>query len=202
MNLQALFSRILQAVDSDAYLTPTDAAHPRQREALAEIAAMLRAADFDAERTRARVRALHDEGRIDRVSMLSALHVIAASPRVKDYAEAARLAGEQEHAALELGGPHLQSNLASVDRHRGVLAFLQHHHGVALDHFTRALERERTPENLGNVLAALLRLGEVEEADTVLTQVSRSLPPAQLRDLQRRIDLDPDLAVLRSSETS
>jgi Flp pilus assembly protein TadD len=134
--------------------------------------------------------------------MLSALHVVAASPRVKDYAEAARLAGEQEHAALEAGGPHLQTHLASVDRHRGVLAFLQHHYSVALDHFTRAIERERTPENLGNVLATLLRLGELDEADAILSQVQRSLPPAQVAELQRRIDIDPDLATLRAKEPS
>jgi tetratricopeptide (TPR) repeat protein len=200
MNYQALFSRILQAVDTDAYLTPTSGADPAQRESLNQIAQMLQASDLHVDEARATVHASYEAGRLDRPHMLSALHVIAASPRVADYAEAARLAGEQEYAALDLGGPHLQANLASVDRHRGVLAFVQKHYAVALDHFTRALERQRSPENLGNVLASLLRLGELEEASTILAQVTRSLSPALVRDLRRRIDIDPDLAVLRTSE--
>ena len=198
MNYSELLSRIMSAVDNDAYLTPSDAADPRQREALDEIGAMLRAPDFDVHRVRRRIRALHEQGALDRVHMLSALHVVAASPRVKEYAEAARLAGEQEFAALERGGPHMETHLASVDRHRGVLAFLQEQYGVALDHFTRALERERTPENIGNVLAALLRLGELEEAELIRAQVARSLTPSMVRQLQQRIEQDPDLAVLRS----
>ena len=83
---------------------------------------------------------------------------------------------------------------------RGVLAFLRGHHSVALDHFTRALERQRTAENVGNVLAALLKLGEIEEAEEILAQVRRTLSPSMVSDLSRAIDTDPDLAALRGPE--
>lgn len=200
VDFQRLYSRILQAVDHDAYLTPVEHVDPGQRPALEEVRGLLRSPDFDVEETRAAIRRLHHEGRLDHVHMLSALHVVAASPRVKDWSEAARLAGEQELAALDLGGPYLEQNLASVDRHRGVLAFLRGHYGVALDHFTRALERQRTPENIGNVLAALLRLGEIEDAESILAQVRRTLSSPMLRELANRIATDPDLAVLRPAE--
>lgn len=202
MDRQALFQRILQAVDDKAYFTPAAAVDAAQRPAMEEIARALSSADMDPGAVRALAQRLHQQGRIDRPHLLSALHVVAAHPRVRDYAEAARLAGEQEQAALELGGPHLEANLASVDRHRGVLAFLGKHYGVALDHFTRALERQRTAENLGNVLAALLRLGELEEAASIRAQVTRTLAPSVVRTLDDAIAQDPDLAALRTPEAS
>jgi tetratricopeptide (TPR) repeat protein len=94
----------------------------------------------------------------------------------------------------------VEANLASVDRHRGVLAFLTGHPAVALDHFTRALERQRSPENVSNVLASLLKLGELEEAEAILGQVRRTMSPALVRELDSAIEQDPDLAVLRSVE--
>lgn len=201
MDHLALYARILKAVDERAYFTPADAVDPAQRDTMRQIGTHLHAPGMDPAALRAQIRRLHDEGRIDKVHMLSALHVVAASPKVADWSEAARLAGEQELAALELGGPHLDANLASVDRHRGVLAFLRGHHAVALDHFTRALERQRTPENLGNVLAALLKLGEIEEAEEILAQVRRTLAPPMISELERAIDNDPDLAALRGPES-
>ncbi len=200
MDHSSLYERILKAVDERAYFTPADAVDPAQRDAMREIGARLHAPDMDPAALRPWIHRLHAEGRIDRVHLLSALHVVAASPKVADWSEAARLAGEQELAALELGGPHLDANLASVDRHRGVLAFLRGHHSVALDHFTRALERQRTAENVGNVLAALLKLGEIEEAEEILAQVRRTLSPSMVADLSRAIDTDPDLAALRGPE--
>lgn len=197
---QGLFSRILQAVDSSAYLTPTDHVDPSQRPALDELRRVLHAPDFDPDLTRAMVQRLHGEGRLDRVHLLSALHVIAASPRVGDWMEAARLAGEQELAALEHGGPYLEANLASADRHRGVIAFLRGHYAMALDHFTRALERQRTAENIGNVLAALLRLDEQPEAQRILTQVRQGLGPDLITELDRRVAVDADLVALRALE--
>lgn len=200
MDHLALYARILKAVDERAYFTPADAVAPAQRDTMREIGARLHAADMDPDALRAWIHRLHADGRIDKVHLLSALHVVAASPKVADWAEAARLAGEQELAALDLGGPHLDANLASVDRHRGVLAFLRGHHAVALDHFTRALERQRTAENVGNVLASLLKLGEIEEAEEILAQVCRTLTPSMMSALQQAIDTDPDLAALRGPE--
>lgn len=198
MDVQGLLGRILQTVDDRAYLTPSSQVDPSQRLAMGEIAASLHDPEVHADTTRALAQRLHDEGRIDRVMLLSALHVIAASPKVRDHALAARLAGEQEWAALELGGPRLEANLASVERHRGVLAFMQRRYEVALDYFTRALERERTAENLGNVLCALIRLDEEDEARALLEQVRRALSPELVRDLDRRVDSDPDLVLLRT----
>ncbi len=197
-----LFSRILQAVDATSYFTPTEHVDPSQRPALEEVRRVLQAPDLDPDLARAVVLRLHAEGRLDRVHTLSALHVIAASPRVRDWAEAARLAGEQELAALDQGGPWLDANLASVDRHRGVIAFLRGHYEAALDHFTRALERQRTAENLGNVLAALLRLGELDQADQIVAQVRTSLSADLVRELDQRIQTDPDLAALTTMEPS
>ena len=200
MDYQAILDRILDTVDRDAYLTPSTQVDPDQRAALEQVGRALQSPDLEPGAARALVERLYEEGRIDRVMRLSALHVVAAHPAVADYALAARLAGEQELAALELGGPNLQANLASADRHRGVIAFLRGHTAIALDYFARALERERTAENLGNVLCALLRLGEVDDAASLLHQIREAYPPRVVAELAARIDQDPDLALLRDQE--
>ena len=134
--------------------------------------------------------------------MLSAQHVLAASPKVGNFDAAAKYVAEQEMAAMALGGPRLNANLASVDRHRGVIAFLQGHFGVALDYFSRAFERQHTAGNLSNVLACLLRLGDTLEARDLLQQVRASLSPELVTDLNERINTDPDLALLRMEAPS
>lgn len=200
MDYDAILDRIYRTVDQQAYLTPAGQVPPEQRAAMQLIGRLLSAPDFDPEQVRARVLAMSAEGRIDRVMTLSALHVVAAHPRVADWAEAARLAGEQELAALELGGPHLDANLASVDRHRGVVAFLRGFHVVALDYFSRALERERSAENLGNVLCTLIALGELDEARELLESIERAYPARLVAELRERVQQDPDLALLRAEE--
>lgn len=202
LDYRLLLDRVLKTVDQSAYLTPASHVEPRQRTAMREIEVAIQARDFSAENVRGLVRRLYTEGRIDRVMMLSALHVIAAHPTVRDWVEAARLAGEQEVAALELGGPDLNHNLASVDRHRGVLAFMMGHHAVALDHLGRALERQHNVENLGNVLCALLALGEEEDARDLVSRVTASWPANFTSELNRRIAADPDLALLQTPEVS
>lgn len=199
LDYQALIDRITQVVDERAYFTPTSHVDGAQRAVLASIERrMNRAGGFDAEELRAYVRGEHAAGRIDRVLMLSSLHVIACHPSVADWEEAARLVGEQELAALELGGPQLEANLASVDRHRGVLAFLRGHYAVALDYFARALERQRSAENFTNVLCTLIRLGEEEEARTLLRQARRAFPPQLTAEIDRNVSTDPDLSLIRS----
>ena len=197
MDTAALLQRIYDAVDRQGYLTPSDHIDVRQRAAIDEIGRAIQDPAFSAAETRALIHRYHDQGRIDRVLMLSALHVVAAHPTVQDWNEAARLVGEQELAALELGGPNLEANLASVDRHRGVLAFLRGHLEVALDYFTRALERQRSAENLGNVLCVLLRIGETADAEDLYDQVRRSFPRALVQQLEDIVARDPDLAILR-----
>lgn len=198
MDYQSLLARILSDVDATAYLTPSSHIDPRQRDAMAVIGRAIQARDAEPDAVRRLAWEFYEQGRIDRVLLLSALHVIAASPRVKDYAEAARLVGEQEYVSLQVGGPQLQDNLASVDRHRGVLAYLQGHYEVALDYFTRAFERQRTAENLGNILCALVRLGDVTEAESLYLQIRQNLPGPVVRELDEMVESDPDLALLRT----
>jgi hypothetical protein len=200
LDYRALLSRILQTVDQCAYLTPTNHIDPGQRDAMRRVEKAIQASNFDPEAVRVLIRRLHQEGQIDRVMMLSALHVVAAHPAVKDYAEAARLTGEQEFAALSLGGPNLSNNLASIDRHRGVLAWIMGNSSVALDHFVRAMERQHTVENLGNVLCALLRLSQMEEAMNLVQRVRATHPPSFVAELNQRIQQDPDLSLLAASE--
>ena len=197
MDYEALYERILRKVDEQAYLPWFDSVDPETREATSTLAQLLGQPDFDPAVARQMAQRLHREGRIDRVVLLSTLHAIAASPQVADYDEAARLVAEQEQAAMELGGPRLQVNLASVERHRGVLAFLQGHYDVALDYFSRAFERQRSAGNLSNVLATLLRLGDTAEAVDLYRQVAAGLPEALVDQLDHIIRVDPDLARLR-----
>lgn len=189
-----ILDRIRSTLASATYLAPSAAAPTEQREVLGQIGAAIEAG-VDPEAVRRRIHQLHAAGRLDRVMMLSALGVLAASPQVRDWAEAARLASQQEFAALDQGGPERDRNLASAHRHRGVIAFLRGWYPVALDWFTRALEKERTAENLGNVLAALIRLGELDEARALLA--SGGLGPSGTEELGRRIAADEDLARLR-----
>jgi len=197
MDYAALVERILNKVDDQAYMALADVVDPEQHPAMVEIETAIRQPDFDPVSVRELIRSLHRNGRIDKVHMLSAMHVLAASPRVSDYVEAARIVAEQEMAALDLGGPRLQANLASIDRHRGVLAFIQEHYDIALDYFSRAFERQHTAGNLSNVLATLLRLGDMDEARDLYHHVHRALNPQLIRDLDHLVDNDPDLALLR-----
>ncbi|MEQ1567264.1 MAG: hypothetical protein ABMA64_16605 [Myxococcota bacterium] len=197
MDYQSILSRIRAAVASSTYQVPTAGAPPSQREALAEIAAAIERPDADPDWIARRIHQLHAAGKIDRVMKLSALGVLAASPLVGDLVEAARLASQQEFAALDEGGPWRDGYLASADRHRGVIAFLRGYPEVALDWFTRALERERTAENVGNVLVALVRLGEVDEAARMYAGISPHLPVDAQRELVDRVATDDDLIRLR-----
>jgi tetratricopeptide (TPR) repeat protein len=202
MDYAALVDRILATVDTDAYLAYADVVDPVQTPAMREIEAAMQHGGFDPDAVVALANALHNNGHIDRVHLLSALHVIAASPEVGNYDEAARLAAAQEQAALDLGGPRLQANLASVERHRGVLAFVQSRYDVALDYFSRAFERQHTAGNLANVLATLIRIGEVGESRDLYLQVRRTLHADLVAQLSQMVASDPDLALLRMEASS
>lgn len=193
----AVFARLRAAVRprGDDYLLPSDQLPERDRAGAIEVARTL--ADRGPAEARALVESLHAEGRLDAVTRVSALHVIAASPAVRDLAEAARLADLQEYLALDAGGPHLETRLASADRHRGVVAFLMGRPEVALEWFTRAFERQRTAENVGNVLAALIALGDRREAADLLVTVRDRFPPSLVDELMDRIEQDGDLRELR-----
>lgn len=197
-----LLDRILETVEDRAYLTPVTSAPPMVRDALQEVADALSKPGFDPEAVRSHIASLHRAGRLDDVMRLSALCVVATHPSVADWPLAARLAGEQEVASLVGGGAYLSAWLASVDRHRGVIAWSLGQPAVALDHFSRALERQHNPENLGNVLCALLALGEDAQAADLLRRVCDSHPAPFVSELKRRVQQDPDLALLRDEDAS
>lgn len=200
MDYRRVLDQIRSTVRQGSYLVPPSAASGPQKEALAGIASAIADPNSDPEVLRRKIHQLHAAGRIDRVMMLSSLGVLAASPGVRDYAEAARLAGQQELAALEQGGPRRDTYLASADRHRGVLAYLLGQYEVALDWFGRALGRERSSENLGNVLAALVRLGDIEAAAELRDGVSNHFPREVAEQLVHRIANDEDLIRLRPTQ--
>lgn len=192
----SLLDRLRRAVDAgEVYLTPANSLPDRERQHAHAV--MERAAVDGPVAAYALVDRLRDDGMVSRVAWASIRHVLAASPQVRDHREAARMAELQEHYALEEGGELLQARLASVDRHRGVLAFLRGHPALALDWFSRAFERQRTPENLGNVLAALVADGAREEANELLDTVREGFPQAFVTELVARIQADDDLADLR-----
>jgi hypothetical protein len=153
--------------------------------------------DFDGEMAVAVVRRWCDDGRLNQERMYSALAVIATHPTVRDYREAALCIALQESAAMAGGAEGLGEAMASVERHRGVLAFCMTRYGVALECFTRALERERTAENLANVLASLVRLGDIDSAMTLLAQARLHLDSERVVLLDQQVALDDDLAELR-----
>jgi tetratricopeptide (TPR) repeat protein len=198
MQYREILDRILNAVDQDAYLTPTHRIGGDEGQALAVFRQAMAMPEWEPEAVRGLLQRMHDEGRLRRVTYLSALHIVAAHPKVGNWVEAARLTGEQELAALDEGGPDLNANLASVDRHRGVIAFMKQHYELALDYFARALERERTAENLGNILCTLVRLHEIDEAASLLAQIQTSYPGPLVDELTDIIERDPDLALLRA----
>jgi len=196
MPYELIIDRLHRAVRTGQdYLAPVDRVPLQARAAASEVMALLE--EQGAEAARQRTDQLHAEGRLDAVTRLSALQVIAASPGVRDLAEASRLANQQEFVALQEGGPALQDRLASADRHRGVVAFLMGRYEVALDWFTHAFERQRSAENVGNVLAALLALGDRREAAELLHTVRSRFPRDFARDLESRLQSDADLSELR-----
>ena len=197
-----LLDRILATVEERAYLIPVTSAPVGSREALRRIAEALAAPDFEPEAVRTFIDDLAHEQQLDPVMRLSALCVVATHPSVANWALAARLAGEQEVVALQHGGADLSAWLASVDRHRGVIAWSLGQPAVALDHFSRALERQHNPENLGNVLCALVALGEHEHAADLFSRVSQCHPAGFVAELRLRVAQDPDLALLRDEEPS
>ena len=201
MDYNAILERILNTVDREAYrfsgahLPQPDAAAQRKvHEALANPA-------IDLDVIQRLVDQLHADGEIDEIVRLSLLFVVAAHPRAKDYGRAGQLLGERETAIWAMSDraneADLERLLAAVDRHRGALAFLMGRYAHALDHFARALERERAANNLQNVLATLLRLGEEDDARSLLGQIRQSYPAPVVEHLDRVIQQDPDLALLR-----
>ena len=197
LNRRDAIARIRRAIGEPSYLVPTDGVASRYRDRLSELATWMATPDFDGEVARRRVQDWRERGLLDDEHTWSALAVIYTHPRVRNFREAARCIALQESAAMAASGEHLAAALGSVERHRGVLAWSMGHVEVALDCFVAALERERTAENLGNVMAALVRLDELEQAQELLDDARRGFPAALVEDLERRVASDEDLAPLR-----
>ena len=103
MDYQHILLRIRAAVRRGSYLVPTGGVPPAQRAALRRSPTRLRRPTPIRSRSGSGFISSQASGRIDHVMKLSALGVLAASPLVGDLAEAARLASQQEFAALEPG---------------------------------------------------------------------------------------------------
>ncbi len=188
-----LIGRVKKVVERRSYLLPVDRVDPAIRAPVAEIAAMLRSSDAERWQIDARIDAFRVSRELDDATAWSMRGIVAAHPRFQDYQDALRFAALQELAALAAGGDALRGRLASVDRHRGVVAFLMDQPDVALHQFTLALERERSAENLANVLCALVRIGDLESARELVADVRRAFPADVRAGVEWALANDTDL---------
>ena len=188
--------RVKRVVEHRSYLVSVDRVAPAIRAPVGEIAAMLRSLDIERWQIDARIDALRVSRELDDATAWSVRGIVAAHPRFADYLDALRCAALQELAALTAGGEGMRTQLASVDRHRGVVAFLMDRPQIALEQFTLALERERSAENLANVLCALVRLGDLETARELLGDVRRGFPTEIRAGVEWALANDADLAGL------
>lgn len=189
-----LIGRVKKVVESRSYLLPVERVDPAIRAQVAEIAAMLRSSDVERWQIDARIDAMRVSRELDDATAWSLRGIVAAHPRFQDHLDALRFAALQEMAALAAGGDALRARLASVDRHRGVVAFLMDQPEVALHQFTLALERERSAENLANVLCALVRLGDLESARELVADVRRAFPADVRAGVEWALANDSDLS--------
>ena len=176
------------------------AVSPRSRRgpagALAGLAEQIAQPQLEPARWASQVRAWRADGLLDEVQMYAALAAIAIHPSVRDYREASRCIALQEVAVLS-GSGDVKDLLAAVERHRGVLACCMGRPSIALECFTRAVTLDRTPQNMANVLAVLLLLGDVTEAKQLLAEVRRGFPPAFRVGLDVLVATDDGLLLLR-----
>jgi len=202
VSYQSILQRIRDAVTGSPYVVPTAHLDPEQRAVLDGLVAALATPGFDVDDGRRQVECWYQEGTLDRPMKYSALGVIAASPAVCDLQAATELASLQELAALDLGGSQLGVRLASVDRHRGVIAFLMGRYEIALEGFVRAMERERSAENLCNVLSTLLKVGEEDEARALLARIRSAFPDTIRAGVEQAMARDDDLRLLRDAPST
>ncbi|MFN3197212.1 MAG: hypothetical protein ACE366_02170 [Bradymonadia bacterium] len=199
MDRSLLFERIFQQLEEEAYVTQAFTEHMPEgarEEASAILAAAEEGASIDA--LERRIAAAEAAGLFHRPRALSMLCVVSTSPRFKAFKAACRYAGELEYEALCLEhDDERRHTLAALARHRGAIAFLMERYEEALEQYSRSLELVRSAQALGNVLACLLRLGEEDEADALLTRIREAYPNPLVVQLETFIDQDNDLAVLR-----
>ena len=198
VDFDALLDRVLGDVDRKAFVTPLDGIEDAEERALlAPIFDALGAGDLDVAGLRFQINALRERGHISPRRAVILLQTLAAHPEVEDTAELARLIGEEEHLVLAEGGPKMAARLAVVDHHRAVHAFLLGRYAQALDLETRSAAARPWGDSLANILILLLRLDEEGRARDTLRRMRRRFPRELVRQVERYITQDPDLALLR-----
>jgi hypothetical protein len=198
MDFDEILGRVLRTVEGDAFMTPASGIEdPRERELVSRILEQLDPDGFDVEGVRAQVRRLQQSDQITLRRQAILLQTVAAHPAVRDLREVARQIGVEEYETLAEGGPLLARRLAVLDHHRAVLAWLMGRLEVALDLETRSVEATPGSDSLANILAILLRLGEEDRARELLARLRASFPTALVDDVERYIQQDPDLTLLR-----
>jgi hypothetical protein len=197
MDYKAMFARALRSVASAAYRVDLSDVDPRHLPAVREVTATMREG-FEPDVTRRAIAKAFEEGRIDRVTQLSLLSVVAAHPTVAQWGEALRLAAEEELEAWRVGGARLDPNLAAVARHRGTVFLLAGHPEAAAGYFCQAAELCPTPQNLANLLIPALRLEGEDTGRSLLEKIRRTSPAPVVAGVDAIIARDPDLALLRS----
>jgi len=198
MDFDALLDRVLAAVDHKAFVTPMAGIDDPVEVALLEpVFAGLGDETPDIEGLRSQVRALADAGKITERRACILLQTIAAHPACEDLRELARLIGDEEHLVLRDGGPRQAARLAVVDHHRGVHAFLMGRYEHALELETRSASARPWGDSLANILIILLRLDQEARAIEMLASIRRRFPLDLVRQVERYIRQDPDLALLR-----
>ena len=198
MDFDALLDRVLTAVDAQAFVTPIAGIDDPEEVRLVEpFFAGLGAPEPDIEGLRAMVRELRGTGSITERRAVILLQTLAAHPSVEDLRELGRLVGEEEHLVLATGGPRMTARLAVVDHHRAVHAFLLGRYEVALELETRSAAARPWGDSLANILILLLRLDQEGRARALLQQIRRRFPLDLVRQVERYIHQDPDLALLR-----
>lgn len=148
---------------------------------------------------RALVEAHHAQGRIGLLARLEWLTLLASRPDVQDWPGAMRLLGEMERLTWTMDDERRNQNLASIARHRGVVAYLEGHYSVALEYFLDAVNRVLTLPNIHNLLCVTLRLSGRDAAQGLYAYIQSLIPEDAARDLAERIHQDPDLILLSRS---
>lgn len=200
MDFDALLDRVLLAVDRKAFVTPTDGIDdPDEIRVLEPIFEALGEGGFDVDVLRAEVEVLRARNLISERRAVILLQTIAAHPEVEDLDELSRLIAREERIVLTDGGPRLQARMAVVDHHRAVHAFLMGHLEVALDLETRSAAARPWGDSLANILIILLRLDQEDRARSMLRHLRARFPRPLVAQVERYINQDPDLALLRDA---
>lgn len=191
---------ILGRLDRESYVLPDDDVPESIKSLLIQMRAPAR---FVAEEVRVAAgviagrRGFSSDPTENQAWLLTFLASLENHPLVKNHGVAIQLAFALRQTAESLKPDARRRHKAAAERHLGVAAFLEGRPADATFHFTAALEYEATPQNLANVLAAVIPVSGAERAKTLLELAAQRLPDIVKRVQAQHIDVDPDLASLR-----